>query len=1004
MGPAAMPLNVLPRRPSNGLGRNPRPGPSRFRHMPIAILVLCPVLGAGAAQAQIRFGPASNYTAGPGPRAVALGDLDRDGRPDLVAVVNGSHTMSVRRNQGDGTLGPAQTFATGPQPVHVALAHLDADANLDAVVANQSLGENTVSLLFGNGDGTFDPRMDLHAGEMPTFIALGDLNHDNRPDIVVANNGASFVTVLINLGGRAFSAGLSHPLGGLPLTAAIGQLDADGHPDVAVGGGTSFMTLFPGRGNGNFFDRTAVALQAPPSTVAITDMNRDGRQDLVIALYTFNRLSVFHGNGSGGFSAPAHYTTGSAPVSAAVADMSGDGWPDALVANFSSSSVSIFHGDGLGGLNALPSLATPANPISVAAGDVNGDGLPDLATANAGGTTVSVFMQVPSPPLIRVLPGSIDFGAGFLGAAEIRSVRVQNIGSQPLQITSATIAGPEFSLLDAAPFTLARGQFLELRVRYARGTTGNAAGSLTIVSTDATRPVVVVALSGSAVLPPTTQVSPASVVLAAPVGAVDTELLTVRNAGMGSLTFGLATVGARPPWLTFFPASGSLAPGDSEQVLIRGDGAQLLGGTYEAVLRVASNDPLRPGIDVPVTLVVTGTPRITVFPAGFDFGVGYLGYPVTIGLQIANPGTGVLTVSSIRVDSAGFRVSGPTSLTVPPGQSRGSQVTCLRDMTGSASATLTVESDAAGSPIVDVPLTAETVDPPRIVVAPTELPRVSVAVGDTVIETLTVSNAGHGDPLVVYQAIESEGLPWPPPFAIRPNTASIGPGASAEFEVVYFGVDRPGQDFAATLVVYSNDPAIKEVFRALLLHVHDLPTPVAASLASSEVEADRVWLVWHAAGVVHPMATIYRTRGAESWRALLEAEVDDGGRIVCEDRAVVGGERYGYRLGLREGGIERMVGEVWVETPAAHLALHGIRPTPSVADPLVSFSLPDRRGGRLELLDVNGRRWMDRSLDRLGPGRHEVVLATRGVVPPGLYWVRLTCGARSLIAPAILLR
>jgi len=119
---------------------------------------------------------------------------------------------------------------------------------------------------------------------------------------------------------------------------------------------------------------------------------------------------------------------------------------------------------------------------------------------------------------------------------------------------------------------------------------------------------------------------------------------------------------------------------------------------------------------------------------------------------------------------------------------------------------------------------------------------------------------------------------------------------------------------------------------------------------------------------------------------------------------VTPGNRYGYRLGLREGGAESMVGEVWVQTPAAALALHGVWPNPTDRDLVASFSLPDRAGARIELFDVHGRCRMRVPLEGFGPGRHEVTLAAGGAVPPGLYWVRLTHRDRFLTARALVLR
>src|SRR5512144_2519829 len=127
-----MPLTTIPRRLVRGLRQDRLPRRAGTRRVPFfSLLALCSALAAGAAHGQLSFAPGTHYGAGPGPRAVALGDLDRDGRPDLVVANNGSNTITVRINQGDGSFGPGTSFATGLSPVHVALADLDSDGNLD---------------------------------------------------------------------------------------------------------------------------------------------------------------------------------------------------------------------------------------------------------------------------------------------------------------------------------------------------------------------------------------------------------------------------------------------------------------------------------------------------------------------------------------------------------------------------------------------------------------------------------------------------------------------------------------------------------------------------------------------------------------------------------------------------------------------------------------------------------------------------------------------------------
>ena len=143
-----------------------------------------------------------------------------------------------------------------------------------------------------------------------------------------------------------------------------------------------------------------------------------------------------------------------------------------------------------------------------------------------------------------------------------------------------------------------------------------------------------------------------------------------------------------------------------------------------------------------------------------------------------------------------------------------------------------------------------------------------------------------------------------------------------------------------------------------------------------------------------------------AWELAASLSADPGGDLVFEDRAVVPGVRYGYRVGLAgANGTELLSPEVWLDIPRAlELALEGFRPNPAVGLPTIAFTLPGAAKGRLELIDVGGRRIASRALDGLGAGSHVVRLDDAGPLPPGIYLVRLTHGTRVLTTRAVVLR
>jgi hypothetical protein len=310
----------------------------------------------------LNFEPAVTYDSGAGSaNSAAVTDVNGDGKPDLI-VLNGCQ-FGCNANYG-----------------------------------------SLVGVLLGNGDGTFQTAETYDAGSgLASSLAVADVNRDGKPDLLVAN-GESVAVVLGN-GDGTFQAPVN--CGGSEAQAvAVADVNGDGKPDllVADGGNNGGVSVLLGNGDGTF--QTAVTYGSGgyvAQSVAVADVNGDGKPDLVVAnacadsnCDTNGVVGVLLGNGDGTFQTAVPYSSvGYYGTSVAVADVNGDGKPDLLVVNQatqyegrSDGVVGVLLGNGDGTFQtAVPYSSGASGSYSVAVVDVNGDGKPDLLVANQCGET-----------------------------------------------------------------------------------------------------------------------------------------------------------------------------------------------------------------------------------------------------------------------------------------------------------------------------------------------------------------------------------------------------------------------------------------------------------------------------------------------------------------------------------------------------------------------------------------------------------------------------------------
>jgi Bacterial Ig-like domain (group 3)/FG-GAP-like repeat/Domain of unknown function (DUF4214)/FG-GAP repeat len=378
----------------------------------------------------LRFAPALPLDAGALPSAMATADFNGDGRPDL-AVSNDTQSggVCVLLGNADGTFQPAQAYAAGADTSAVTTGDFNHDGKPDLVVAEADGG--TVSVRLGQGNGTFAAAQSFPAGPNPSALITADFNHDGRLDLAVVDDGGvgsvtgqRGVSVLLGQGDGTFVTLPPLPVGLSPVSIAAADFDEDGTPDLAVAQANfDRIRILHGQGDGTFLAGQDYAVAPDPVSITAADLNGDGHADLVVANGFNVDASVLLGQGTGRFGAVKTFAPdpNSGYHAVLVDDFNGDGHPDLALAGCPGF-VLVLNGDGTGNFPTYTSLTGGIDGMALAAGDFNGDGQPDLvATSMVTDTLALILTQSVTQTTLDVTPAQAALGQALTLRATVRA-------------------------------------------------------------------------------------------------------------------------------------------------------------------------------------------------------------------------------------------------------------------------------------------------------------------------------------------------------------------------------------------------------------------------------------------------------------------------------------------------------------------------------------------------------------------------------------------------------